>query len=104
MPVIELLESPLGPAVTMTADGRLLDACDEARAPLAFSCRSASCGTCLVAVLAGAELLEPPRPDEREVLALADAHPGQRLACQAVVRSGPGLVRLRWVGSRRGGG
>lgn len=105
MPVLELLESPLGPAVTLAGDGRLLDVCDEARAPLAFSCRSANCGTCLVAVIAGAEWLEPARADELEVLAALDvgrARPAERLACQVSLRPGPGLVRLRWVGARCG--
>ncbi|MEO5728097.1 MAG: 2Fe-2S iron-sulfur cluster-binding protein [Byssovorax sp.] len=95
MPAIELLRSPHGPAVTLAVDGgRLLDACDDARAPVAFSCRSASCGTCRVEVLTGAELLEPPGPDELEVLAIFAAAPRERLACQAVVRSGAGLIRL----------
>lgn len=95
MPSIEFLASPLGPGVTLTVDGgRLLDASDDARAPVAFSCRSASCGTCRVEVLAGAELLEPPGPDELEVLAIFAAGPTERLACQAIVRPGPGLLRL----------
>jgi ferredoxin len=95
MPAIEFLPSPHGPAVTLAdVTGRLLDACDDARAPVAFSCRSASCGTCRVAVLAGASHLEPPSPDEREVLAIFDAAPSERLVCQAIVRPGAGLIRL----------
>jgi ferredoxin len=100
MPTIDLSASALGPAVTVEADGRLLDACDEVSAPVAFSCRSANCGTCRVEVLAGADLLEPPRADEVEVLALTSARTYERLACQVVVRPGPGLVRLRWVATR----
>ena len=95
MPTIEVLQSAHGPAVTLTASaGRLLDACDDARAPIAFSCRSASCGTCRVEVLVGADLLEPPGPDELEVLTLFAAAPCERLACQAILRSSPGLIRL----------
>ncbi len=95
MPAIEILRSRHGAAVTLAVEGgRLLDACDEARAPVQFSCRSASCGTCRVEVLAGAELLEPPGPDELEVLAIFAANPTERLACQAVVRPGEGLIRL----------
>jgi ferredoxin len=99
VPILTFLESPLGPAVTLTAEGRLLDACDEgrARAPVAFSCRSANCGTCRVEVLSGTELLDPPGEDERDELArLGDG--GLRLACQAVIRGGEGRVVLRWVG------
>lgn len=98
MPTIEFLASPLRPAVTAEAEGPLIDVCDDARAPVELSCRSASCGTCRVEVLAGADLLEPPRDDELEVLRLFAAPPQQRLACQAAARPGPGLVRLRWVG------
>lgn len=95
MPTIEILRSEHGPAVTLEVDGgRLLDACDDARAPIAFSCRSASCGTCRVEVLAGAELLYPPGPDELEVLTIFAAAPTERLACSAIVRPGPGLIRL----------
>jgi ferredoxin len=95
MPAIEFLASPHGPGVTLNVDGgRLIDACDDARAPVAFSCRSASCGTCRVEVLAGAELLDLPGPDELEVLAIFAAAPAERLACQAIVRPGPGLIRL----------
>jgi ferredoxin len=98
MPTIEIVASAAGPAVRVDAAGPLLDVCDDARAPVEFSCRGASCGTCRVDVLAGAELLEPPGADELEVLRLAGATRQQRLACQAVVRAGRGTVRLRWVG------
>ena len=103
MPTLELLPSELGPAVTVEAEGRLLDACDDAGAPIAFSCRSANCGTCLVAVLAGVDRLVPAGPDERETLAFVGAPSDQRLACQVVLRPGPGLVRLRWSAARRAG-
>jgi ferredoxin len=98
VPTIAFLPSPMGPALTLTAEGRLLDACDDAHASVLFSCRSANCGTCRVEVLAGAELLEPPAEDERELLARLGG-PGHRLACQAVIRPGPGLIRLRWAGA-----
>ena len=48
-------------------------------------------------VLEGAELLEPPRPEEAELLALLGGDGNHRLACQARVRPGPGVVRLRAV-------
>jgi ferredoxin len=95
MPTIEILANDLGPAVVVDAEGPLVDICDDARAPIDFSCRSASCGTCLVEVLTGADLLAPPAPDEREVLHIFDAPPTHRLACQAIVQPGPGLVQLR---------
>ena len=99
MPVV-VFESSAGPAVSSEAgDGaRLLDLCDEVRARVPFSCRSATCGTCRIDVLEGAPLLEPPRDDERDALLLLGDDPGRRrLACQARVRPGPGLVRVRAV-------
>jgi ferredoxin len=98
MPVVELLASPAGPAARVEAAGPLIDICDEIHAPVEFSCRSATCGTCRVAIEAGGDLLESPGPDEREELRRLGAPPGHRLACQAVVRPGSGLVRVRWVG------
>jgi ferredoxin len=99
MPTIAFSGNELGPPVSaaMPEGGRLLDACDETRAPVAFSCRSASCGTCRVEVVTGAALLEPPRREELDVLDLFAAPPSQRLACQAMVRPGPGLIQLTWV-------
>lgn len=98
MPTIEVLQSRHGPAVTFTVDGGcLLDACDDARAPIPFSCRSASCGTCSVEILIGADLLEPAGPDELGALAIFAAAPTERLACQALIGPGSGLIRLKPV-------
>jgi 2Fe-2S ferredoxin len=99
MPSMVFEGNALGPAVSVDAHegGRLIDVCDDVRAPVAFSCRSASCGTCRVEVIAGHDLIEPAAQDERDILALFAAPASQRLACQAVARSGPGLIRLRCV-------
>jgi 2Fe-2S ferredoxin len=88
-------------SIDVAARAHVVDVCDAARCGVPFSCRSASCGTCRVEVLAGAELLDPAEHDEGEVLAIfgvgAGTSPPQRLACQAVVRRGDGVVRLRAV-------
>lgn len=100
MPTV-VFESGETRRIEMTVDEeiRLVDLCDETSAPVPFSCRSASCGTCRVLVLAGAELLAPPREDEVEVLAVFGDDPARtRLACQARVKPGPGIVRLRPAG------
>lgn len=91
------LELGASPAVDLHLPdgGRLVDARDEARAPIPLSCRSATCGTCLVEVLEGGALLEPPGEAERELLHLLDAGERERLACQARVQPGSGLVRVR---------
>jgi ferredoxin len=97
MPIV-LFESHEGAVVEANVPdgGRLVDVCDECRAPVPFSCRSASCGTCRIDVLEGAGLLEPPRDDELEVLDLFGDDPARcRLACQARVRSGAGCLRVR---------
>jgi ferredoxin len=99
MATIEFEGNMLGPAVSAETVGRaqLVDVCDEARAPVPFSCRSASCGTCRVEVIAGGDLLEHARQDEIDVLEIFAAPPTHRLACQVVIRPGPGSVRLRMV-------
>src|SRR5215471_2344265 len=82
--------------VDAPAGARLVDLCDEHAAPIPFSCRSASCGTCRIYVLEGAELLEPPRDEELDVLDIFGDDPSQRrLACQARLRASEGLVRVR---------
>lgn len=97
---IVFLRNELGPGCEKDASNgaALMDVCDECRAPILFSCRSASCGTCRVEVLEGQALLLPPSADELEVLDLFDATPSQRLACRARVGNDDGLLRLRWVG------
>ena len=97
MPRIEFNGSVIGKSKTLDveAGGDLLDLCDEHFAPIPFSCRSASCGTCHVEVLEGSEHLEPPAAEERELLEVLRGPPTSRLACQARVKAGPGLIRLR---------
>jgi len=97
MPTIRVEASPLGEAVETDepAGGRLLDICDDSGAPIPFSCRSASCGTCRIEVLEGGPLLDEVSPGEQELLDLFADPPGRRLACVARVRAGTGLVRVR---------
>jgi ferredoxin len=74
----------------------LVDLCDEHRAPVPFSCRSAVCATCRIDVLEGADLLDPPLDEELDILdSFADDPTQRRLACQARVRAGSGRVRVR---------
>ena len=76
--------------------GELVDICDHHFAPIPFSCRSASCGTCQVEVLEGEELLEAQNEAERELIPLLGGK--GRLACQLRVRPDvSGVVRLRSV-------
>ena len=93
---IAIEPSSLGPGVILAGEGgaRLLDLCDEARAPIPFSCRSATCGTCRVRVLSGAELLTPADATERETLALFGDGDDVRLACVVRLTDAAGGVRL----------
>lgn len=61
----------------------LIDVTDEhPETGVPFSCRSASCGTCRVKVLAGEEGLAPMEEDEKDVLEIFGDGPGVRLCCQ----------------------
>jgi ferredoxin len=97
VPKIEFLASPAGSAKSVEAPegGSLLDLCDQHLAPIPFSCRSATCATCQIEVVSGAELLEPPGAAEQDLLDIVGGPSNSRLACQAVVKPGPGLIRLR---------
>ncbi len=100
MPTVEFIENELGQAKVVDAPegGALVDLCDEVLAPVAFSCRSASCATCQIEVIEGGELLEPPNDEEQELLALLAGPPNNRLACQAQLKRGSGKVRVKPVG------
>lgn len=99
MPKIVFEASEAGPAMTVDepSGGRLVDICDDASAPVPFSCRGASCATCRIQVLEGADLFEPPDHFERELLEEMGEPGDRRLACSAKIRGGAGLVRLRSV-------
>ena len=99
MPHLRIEASPPGAAVESNEPdgGRLLDICDDLEAPVPFSCRGVSCGTCRVDVLEGAEWLRSPGDEELAVLELFGDPPGRRLACAVEVKGGEGRVRLRVV-------
>src|SRR3954462_283390 len=76
--------------------GALADLCDDHAAPIPFSCRSASCATCHIEVIEGADALLPPEEEERDVLdAVCSQPPKFRLACCAKLRAGAGRVIVR---------
>jgi 2Fe-2S ferredoxin len=79
--------------------GALVDYCDEYEAPVPFSCKSASCGTCRIDILEGGNELLPPADEELDILDLfGDKPASRRLACQAQMKPGMGLLRIRPVG------
>ena len=97
MPTVVFEKNSFGPECRVEAPsgGPLVDVCDAAAAPVPFSCRDATCGTCLIEILQGAELLEPPAQSEAELLSALDYPPRLRLACQAELTREKGVVRLR---------
>ena len=71
--------------------------------PIPVQCRSCSCGTCWVGVLAGAERLSPMDQRERDKLAevgyvTTDAHPPIRLACMTQAFGSVSIVIPPWNG------
>jgi len=96
--IFEYLDQSEPVRVEAPAGGSLADLCDRVDAPIPFSCRSANCGTCRIHVLEGAELLLAADDEELDVLDIfAVAPTAQRLTCQAQMRSGEGLLRVRAV-------
>jgi ferredoxin len=98
MPVVVFEPAPGDPRPGLTASvpegGALVDTCDDCSAPVPFSCKSASCGTCRIEILEGESELLPPADDELDLLDIfATPPPKHRLACQVKMR--PGLVTLR---------
>ncbi len=98
--VFERARGNLGEPLTVAVPegGALVDTCDDHTAPIPFSCKSASCGSCRVEVLEGGAELLPPADDELDVLDIfATPPPQHRLACQARMKPGLATLRVRAV-------
>ena len=86
--------------------------CTPGEGPIPVECRAASCGTCWVGVLGGAEKLSPvDERDERRRMKVfgyldsPEAQPLIRLACQAVASGNATIVIPPWngfIGKRKG--
>jgi ferredoxin len=78
--------------------------CTVDEGPIPVQCRSASCGTCWVGVLGGAEKLTEVSPRERKAMQLFgyidtdEPRPTIRLACQAQGEGAVSLVIPSWNG------
>ncbi|HEY9401456.1 MAG TPA: hypothetical protein VIQ24_02090 [Pyrinomonadaceae bacterium] len=92
-------------AATDTRDWSQVDPrCTVGEGPIPVQCRSASCGTCWVGVLGGAEKLTAVSPRERKAMQLFgyietdDPKPIIRLACQAQGEGAVSIVIPSWNG------
>lgn len=83
-----LVEAPAGTPLQTIADA--------VGADITFGCRSGSCGTCRVRILAGAGHCSPAGPEERDFLAGLEAPPDHRLACQVCVH---GPIDVEYLGN-----
>jgi ferredoxin len=90
----KLVFSPSGFEIDLPVGSRIVDVCDDnPRSEVPFSCRSASCGTCRVQVVEGANAFPRPEADEEGVLEIFAEGPDVRLACQLrIVRDVPRIV------------
>lgn len=98
MPTItfESSDGKITKTVAVPNGGSVADLCDDHEAPIPFSCRSASCATCQIEVLEGADAFLPADAEELDVLEAIDARPPKfRLACCAKLKAGDALVRVR---------
>ena len=78
--------------------------CTPDEGPIPVQCRSASCGTCWVGVIGGAEKLSPVAPRERKLMPLLgyidtdESQPLIRLSCQARGTGAVSVVIPPWNG------
>ena len=76
----------------------VVDVTDEhPAAEVPYSCRSASCGTCRVKVVKGAEAFPSPEDDELEVLEAFGEPSDVRLCCQLQIANDTPEVVLQVV-------
>lgn len=99
MPTLEIWSNDAPPlSIAVPAGGALIDVCDDTRCAIPFSCRGANCGTCRIDVLEGGSELLPPLDEELDVLDLFGDDPARRrLACQARMRPGATILKIRPV-------
>jgi ferredoxin len=74
-------DPPPAPAET------LLEWIETKSTAIAYGCRNGSCGTCMVEVLEGEDLLQEKTPQEADTLSRMGKSPQSRLACRARVKT-----------------
>lgn len=83
-------------SVYLGAADTLYDALERSGVPIRTVCRGSTiCGVCRVTVEAGADVLEPPRPDEAALLQrFAVGEPRARLACRITLPEGVDAITV----------
>jgi adenylate cyclase len=88
---------PLGRAASARDDETILDVARRAAVPLGNSCGGVGiCTSCKVRVIDGAENLTEPTAREIRVGTARGFIPGERMACQAVLRGDCSVTTTYW--------
>jgi len=92
MPKITVL--PSGATAEVPAGELLLEAGEAAGVEMEAGCFNCSCGTCVCEIVSGMENLEPPSPEELEVLDQWNRDPEKfRLTCCVKIKAGAVVIR-----------
>jgi ferredoxin len=92
MPRITIL--PANVSAEVEPGELLLDAGEKAGVEMEAGCFECSCGTCVSEVISGMENLEPPTPEELDVLDQWNRDPEKfRLTCCVRIKSGDVTIR-----------
>ncbi len=88
---------PLGRSAAAKDDETILDVARRAGAPLGNSCGAIGiCARCRVTMVSGADNVTPPTEIEKKVAVRQKLEPGERLACQAVVKGECEVTTTYW--------
>lgn len=68
----------------------LLDHCQGTS--ILFGCGDGSCGSCLIRVVSGSDVLSPPSEEEKDFLSLLGSEEDERLACQCFLERDADVV------------
>ena len=92
MPKVTVL--PANRSAEVPAGELLLEAGEKAGVEMEAGCFNCSCGTCVVEVVEGMENLEPPTPEELDVLDAWNKDPEtHRLTCCVRIKSGEVIIK-----------
>jgi ferredoxin len=73
---------------------RFLDFCEDHPGLHDFGCQAGSCGTCVLAIRAGAENVPPPTKDEMDTIEMCTDVEGARLGCQLLIQGDIAILPL----------